>query len=138
MSKFYIGASTWPGISKLIEECGEVLQVCGKLIATDGEHKHWDGSNLKCRLQEELGDLLAAIEFTANVNHLDTEYIKRRVADKLAKFMLWHQTQRPVPDLTAQCDTDFHTSCDGKLYYRPGPNTAIEMHLCLCPCHGVR
>lgn len=27
---FAIGDKEWPGISKLIEEAGEVLQICGK------------------------------------------------------------------------------------------------------------
>jgi hypothetical protein len=34
----------------------EVLQVAGKLIAIHGEEAHWDGSNLRQRLQEEMGD----------------------------------------------------------------------------------
>lgn len=46
-TKFAIGAQEWPGISKLIEEAGEVQQVCGKLLATYGETKHWDKSDLK-------------------------------------------------------------------------------------------
>lgn len=29
---FSIGSKRWPGISKLIEECGEVLQIAGKLM----------------------------------------------------------------------------------------------------------
>lgn len=32
---FSIGGTLWPGLSKLIEECGEVLQVGGKLIGME-------------------------------------------------------------------------------------------------------
>lgn len=67
---FAIGDERWPGISKLVEESGEVLQVCGKLVWTHGDVTHFDGSNLKSRLETELGDLLAAIAFVIAKNHL--------------------------------------------------------------------
>jgi hypothetical protein len=51
---FAIGDKEWPGISKLVEEAGEVGQVCGKLIGSGGETAHFDGSNLRARLSEEL------------------------------------------------------------------------------------
>lgn len=72
---FAIGDQDWPGISKLIEECGEVVQVCGKLMGTRGEHEHWDGSDLKVRLEEEIADLIAAVEFVCDKNNLDREKI---------------------------------------------------------------
>ena len=40
---FAIGDKKWPGISKLVEEAGEVTQVAGKLMGSGGDILHWDG-----------------------------------------------------------------------------------------------
>ena len=90
MSDFNIGSKKWPGLSKLIEEAGEVQQVCGKLIATDGEIAHWDGSNLKERLEQEIGDLLAACKFVERYCDLDARAISVRSVQKMATFVGWH------------------------------------------------
>lgn len=84
------GAAHWPGVSKLMEEAGEVVQVCGKLVETGGKVEHWDGSNLKQRLEEEIGDLLAAIEFARHHCELDEMAIQRRARIKVARFDEWH------------------------------------------------
>lgn len=91
---YSIGSSKWPGLSKLIEECGEVLQVAGKLIASNGNTAHWDGSDLAERLTEELGDLQAAIGFVVGHNPLiDGDRVKRRAEGKADLFIEWHNTQ---------------------------------------------
>ena len=90
---FSIGSARWPGISKLIEEAGEVAQVCGKLIGTGGEPAHWDGTNLRVRLQEEIADLMAACEFVVERCGLDREIVERRRLEKLALFQRWHEEQ---------------------------------------------
>ena len=90
---FSIGSDIWPGISKLIEEAGETLQICGKLMATAGREEHWDKTNLRERLVEELGDLSAAITFVVNVNGMEEDVVKRGQA-KLAMFYAWHQAQK--------------------------------------------
>lgn len=87
---FSIGGTVWPGLSKLIEECGEVLQIAGKLIATRGESTHWDGDgDLVERLEEELADLLAAIHFVVSWNDLDATEIEERAGMKLSRFCTW-------------------------------------------------
>ncbi len=91
---YSIGSSHWPGLSKLIEECGEVMQVGGKLMGTGGKAEHWDGSNLRVRLVEELGDLSAAILFFATVNGLDLHDLEARSIRKLAQFDVWHAEQQ--------------------------------------------
>lgn len=93
---FSIGSTTWPGISKLIEEAGEVQQVCGKLIGSGGEVTHWDGTMLDSRLEDELGDLLAAIHFVCHANGLDSVRIHGRSTKKLALFHKWH-SEEPQP-----------------------------------------
>lgn len=88
---FAIGSEVWPGISKLIEEAGEVQQVCGKLIATGGDVTHWDGSDLKQRLEEELADLMAACAFVIDVNKLDRGRVHLRLEAKRVQFAEWHR-----------------------------------------------
>ncbi len=93
IDKFMIGARVWPGLSKLIEESGEVNQVVGKLIATGGKEEHWDGTNLRDRMQEELADLIAACSFVVDVNNLDIKAVERRANEKLSMFRQWHKEQ---------------------------------------------
>lgn len=60
---FAIGSAKWPGLSKLAEEAGEVIQV----IALSPDLK---ASNYRLRLIEELGDVLAACDFVSEANAL--------------------------------------------------------------------
>lgn len=87
---FAIGDDEWPGISKLVEETGEVLQVCGKLIGSGGKAEHWDGSQLKEMLEEEIADMVAAARFVTVHCELDGNAIQRRIIQKLARFNQWH------------------------------------------------
>lgn len=90
---FAFGSRTWPGIAKLIEEAGEVGQVAGKLLMTGGDTAHWDGSDLRASLQEEIADVMAAGYFVILHNQLDPEAIAIRVAAKLKLFQRWHVEQ---------------------------------------------
>lgn len=98
---FAIGDKEWPGLSKLMEEAGEVVQVGGKLMGTHGATNHWDGTSLRERLFEEMADLQAAIEFVQSHNMTIKERLAffRRVADKRDLFERWHageQQQLPI------------------------------------------
>jgi len=79
------------GLSKLIEECGEVIQIAGKLLAyPSGVHPDGAG-NLNERLEDELGDLGAAIQFVIEARQLDGRYrISNRRQEKLVTFRRWH------------------------------------------------
>jgi NTP pyrophosphatase (non-canonical NTP hydrolase) len=90
---FSIGSEVCPGLSKLVEECGEVLQIAGKLIATGGNPFHWDGSCLTHRMTEELADLRAAILFYCEANGHETSDFAARVQTKLELFREWHAKQ---------------------------------------------
>ena len=94
-TRFFIGADEWPGISKLIEECGEVVQVAGKLLATQGDEEHWDGTDLRDRLVEELADLSAAIDFVKRfcLGGQDNGRLSRRAVVKADLFAKWHREQ---------------------------------------------
>ncbi len=74
-STFAIGSEQWPGLAKLSEECGEVVQVVGKLVQTGGAVEHWDGTNLRVRLIEEMADVFAAIAYVMehSNNHFDQQ-----------------------------------------------------------------
>lgn len=87
---FSIGGDLWPGLSKLIEEAGEVIQVAGKLMGSEGRTDHWSG-DLRKMLVEELGDLQAAIAFFVVTNGLDDEAIDDRMTRKLITFKQWHR-----------------------------------------------
>jgi NTP pyrophosphatase (non-canonical NTP hydrolase) len=91
---FSIGGNLWPGISKLIEECGEVGQVAGKLIGNEGRTDHWDGTDLRERLEDEMADVIAAIDFVTSLNGLSAARITQRAGKKLALFNSWHRNQQ--------------------------------------------
>lgn len=104
--EFSIGGELWAGLSKLIEESGETAdllpelilskllgrlqQVAGKIIGNEGRPDHWDGSHLPTRLEEELGDLTAAINFVIDHNALDRVAVMTRAARKRILFEQWH------------------------------------------------
>lgn len=87
-----IGSDTWPGLAKLAEECGELLQVIGKLIAYP-DSPHPDGSDLVVRLGEEIGDVLGAAAFVLEANDMP-EGITSRSRTKLMRFRAWHEAER--------------------------------------------
>lgn len=88
---FAIGDDEWAGLSKLMEEAGEVLQVGGKLMGSRGSTDHWSG-DLRDKFIEELGDLRAAIEFFSDMNFSEDE-LAQISARALAKYQLFHQWQ---------------------------------------------
>jgi NTP pyrophosphatase (non-canonical NTP hydrolase) len=80
----------WPGTAKVMEECGELVQVLAKLIALGSAGIHWDGSDLRLRIQEEIGDVLGAIGFFMDNNDLDEDAIVTRADTKHETFRHWH------------------------------------------------
>lgn len=88
---YSIGSDRWPGLAKLAEECGEVIQVIGKIIAANGETAHWDGTDLLERLEDEIADMRAAAAFLIRHNDLDAGRVTNRTADKLVTFDGWHR-----------------------------------------------
>jgi NTP pyrophosphatase (non-canonical NTP hydrolase) len=82
------------GLAKLIEEAGEVQQVAGKLIQypelqLDEGAYHPDGTQLRRRLQDEMGDLIAACIFVSRKLKLDELCIDDRAQRKIALFNKW-------------------------------------------------
>lgn len=91
--EFSIGSMLWTGTSKLLEETGELQQVLGKLIGSHGETEHYDGSDLRQRLIEEMGDVYAALSFFEghNLTEVEVERVADRTRKKLVLFEKWHR-----------------------------------------------
>lgn len=90
MSAFSIGSERWPGVAKVLEECGELTQVLGKLVQIGGAQEHWDG-DLWPLIEDELADVQASIAYLIDANAvLDKQTIARRKALKESKFWAWH------------------------------------------------
>lgn len=88
------------GLAKLIEECGEVQQVAGKLVQYPhlqaSADLHPDGTHLLTELQNELADVSAASAFVAERLGLDMPAIDARIARKLELFRSWDR-ERAAP-----------------------------------------
>lgn len=83
-----IGSSNLPGISKLSEECAELITVISKMWGSGGT-QHWQG-DLKPQLEDEIADVLAAIDFVSTYCDLDRLKIQVRSGKKLLIFKEWH------------------------------------------------
>ncbi len=90
---YHFGSKILPGLSKLMEEAGELIQVIGKITAMGHMGKHWDGSNLKERLEDEMADVQAAILFFCSYNGMNGKRMGERVREKVALFEQWHREQ---------------------------------------------
>lgn len=94
---FAIGDKEWPGVSKAMEEMGELLQVFGKLMGTRGSTSHWSGDLLKMML-DEMADVMASVYFTIDYNGLNLDYIMKRMFKKYAQYEQWHRGENePIP-----------------------------------------
>lgn len=93
---YAIGSEVWPGLAKLAEECGELQQVIGKLMAyPKGDHPD-GGGPLAPRLEAEIADVLAACEFVMLVGDVDWSMVNNRRGVKLMCFSRWHRERGKV------------------------------------------
>lgn len=102
--EFSIGGELWPCLSKLIEEAAEVGQVAAKIIGAEGATIHFDGSDLRERLVEEMGDVLAAIDVVIELNGLPIGHVTDRRHFKREVFRKWHAdrlAERQATELAA-------------------------------------
>lgn len=82
------------GLAKLVEECGELIQVAGKMIQYPNLQElplsHPDGTILRDRIKEEIADVQAAIDFVCVKLNIDRDgkILERRI-EKHAKFVQW-------------------------------------------------
>lgn len=78
------------GTTKLMEECGELVQIIAKKQAFWNTDEHPDGKgSLKERLENEIADVTAACHAVIKNMNLDSSRINERVAYKFGMFMKW-------------------------------------------------
>jgi NTP pyrophosphatase (non-canonical NTP hydrolase) len=65
-----------------MEECGELIQACSKMI-------RFDEPNDTKQLQEEIGDVMCMIEILKDGGLVTDEQIQRRIKVKKEKLMKW-------------------------------------------------
>lgn len=81
---------TAKGVAKLIEECGELIQVLGKKLAYWDTDEHPDGAgSLNTRIEDEMADVRAAIVMVAAGLDLDLRRIQERITKKYQTFSAW-------------------------------------------------
>lgn len=79
------------GLTKLVEECGELIQIASKKIAYIDTDEHPDGEgSMKTRLEEEAADVMASITFVAETFGLDYNKLEQRAMEKYKRFKKWH------------------------------------------------
>lgn len=79
------------GLTKLMEECGELTAIAAKKVAFMHTDVHPDGAgSMKRRLEEEIADVLAAIGLVNDTFELDEQFVMTRAEQKLALFRKWH------------------------------------------------
>ena len=66
-----------------MEECGELIQACSKMIRSKGNTKY------ERNLQDEVGDVVCMIEILKMNGLVNDKQIEERVKEKKEKLMKW-------------------------------------------------
>ena len=72
-----VGSDTWPGLSRLAADAAQVARAACTIIST-GNDTDQDAAVQRENLQEQLGDLRAAIDYVIGKNALDWDAVNRR------------------------------------------------------------
>jgi NTP pyrophosphatase (non-canonical NTP hydrolase) len=85
------------GLAKLAEELGELQAVVGKKMAYFDTDVHPDGAgSLAERMQDEMGDVMAAMRFVANEFDLDDKAVLNRASVKLELYEQWRDDPNEI------------------------------------------
>jgi hypothetical protein len=130
---FAFGDKEWPGLAKLNEESGELVQVIGKLMMTHGNRAYWDNIDLRKRLVEEMADQAAAIGFVTThvLTPQEGGVMTTRMMEKRALFEKWHEEQQAGPD-PAQAEIDRRVREETASIRKRHEDT----HRALCECNS--
>lgn len=82
-------AMTAGGLCKLTEECGELIQVAAKMTAYWPKPSTHSQGELELKLEDEIGDVLAAIQFVTEKLGLSEHDIQARVTVKYNQYKKW-------------------------------------------------
>lgn len=91
------------GLTKLSEECGELVQAIAKFTTFKDECPdkdiHWDGKSVSKSLEDEIADVIAATVVVTEIFRLDLGRIIDRQLYKKALFEYWHKggTDTSIP-----------------------------------------
>lgn len=77
------------GYAKVQEECAELITAIAKKDACAPSATYWNGDNVFSRVEEEIGDVLAAIRYVIEENRLDMDAITARAEMKYQTFIRW-------------------------------------------------
>lgn len=80
------------GLTKLMEECAELIQIAAKKAAfmeTD-QHPGDPSKSMKAMLEDEMGDVIAAIAFVGEKLRLDLPRVEARIDHKVETYRKWH------------------------------------------------
>ena len=84
------------GLVKLVEECGELIQITSKKMVYMDSDEHPDGAGpISTRLEDEAADVLAAIEVVVENFGLNRVRMTERAELKAERFREW---MKEVPD----------------------------------------
>lgn len=72
-----IGSDTWPGLSRLAADAAQVARAARTIISASDDTDQ-DAAVQRENLQEQLGDLRAAIDYVIGKNALDWAAVNRR------------------------------------------------------------
>lgn len=87
------------GLVKLMEECGELVQIAAKKLAYYDTDIHPDGKgSLRTRMTEEMGDVLAAIDFVTRKFEISEGALDARRKMKLELFSEWDNLDSNIVD----------------------------------------
>lgn len=90
-STYQLSCPDWPGMGKSIEEMGELGQVYGKIMSIGGGTVYpWGDVDLIAKIEEELSDTLAALNFLISKSpHIDAKRVTDRMLRKYKLFTEW-------------------------------------------------
>lgn len=77
------------GLTKVIEECSELIVICAKKSAFMDKDFHPDGQNMRVEIEKEIADVLATVEYVTSTWNLDKEFINNRMSEKLKLYRKW-------------------------------------------------
>lgn len=81
------------GLTKLQEECAELIQIAAKKSAFMSTDLYPDGTDMTSALHDEIADVLAAIEFVVVSMALNANFIEYRKKNKLRRYNEWNNTE---------------------------------------------
>jgi hypothetical protein len=95
---YSIGSDTWPGLSRLAADAAQVVRVACTIMGNCGDTQpEAETAGLRESLQEELGDLRAAIDYVIGKNALDWDAVNRRRDRKRSLYERGTDDDRAVP-----------------------------------------